>query len=68
MSMTIAFQLGMTSEQVMEVGLGALLQDVGMLRVADDIRLAGRDLTPEEWFEVRRHPYDQRAKSLETTP
>jgi len=41
----------------MEVGLGALLQDVGMLRVADDIRLAGRDLSPEEWFEVRRHPY-----------
>ncbi len=56
MSITIAFQLGLTREKIMEVGLGALLHDVGMLRVPESIRLAPRSLTQDEMDEVRRHP------------
>jgi len=52
----IAAQLGMTQEQVTEVGLGALLQDIGMLRVPATIRLAPRPLNPDERLEIQRHP------------
>jgi HD-GYP domain-containing protein (c-di-GMP phosphodiesterase class II) len=52
----MAAQLGMGRDQLLEVGLGALLQDSGMLRVPEEIRLAARPLTDEEWFEVRCHP------------
>ena len=55
--MSIASRLDMTHEQLIEVGLGALMHDVGMLRVPDAIRLAPRGLTEPEWVEVRRHPY-----------
>jgi HD-GYP domain-containing protein (c-di-GMP phosphodiesterase class II) len=57
-SMTIGAQLGLTQHQVMEVGLGALLHDVGMLRVPGQIRLAPRKLTPSEMAAIRRHPLD----------
>jgi HD-GYP domain-containing protein (c-di-GMP phosphodiesterase class II) len=57
LSMTMATGFGMPQEGLMELGLGALLQDIGMLRVPNEIRLAPRSLTDDEWFEVRRHPY-----------
>ena len=56
-SMSIASRLELDREQLLEVGLGALVHDVGMLRVPDAIRLAPRGLTEPEWAEVRRHPY-----------
>ncbi len=56
LAMTIAVQLGLRSEKIMELGLGALLQDVGMLRVPREIRFARRRLSPEEIAEVQRHP------------
>jgi hypothetical protein len=49
-------KLGLRSEKIMELGLGALLQDVGMLRVPKEIRFAQRRLTTEEIAEVQRHP------------
>ena len=52
-----ATQLGMRHDQVMEVGLGALLQDIGMLCVPKDIRLAARPLSKDEWLEIQRQPY-----------
>lgn len=55
-SMTIAAQLGMTQDQIMEVGLGGLLQDIGMLRIPGQIRLAPRKLTPRERKEIEKHP------------
>jgi len=55
-SLAIGAQLGLNQEQLMEVGLGGLLQDVGMLRVPGNIRLAPRALTPDERVEIDRHP------------
>lgn len=55
-AMTIAAQLGMTQDQIMEVGLGGLLQDIGMLRIPGQIRLAPRKLTPREKKEIEKHP------------
>ncbi len=56
LSMTIATQLGMSQEQILEIGLGAIFQDAGMLRVDESIRLAPRVLTPSEWIDIERHP------------
>ena len=56
LSISIGAQMGMNREQLKEIGLGALLQDIGMLRVPGAIRLAKRPLTPREWVEIRRHP------------
>jgi len=56
LSMAVGAQMGMNREQVVEMGLGAMLQDVGMLRVPESIRFNRGTLTPDERFEVLRHP------------
>lgn len=56
MSMTVAGQLGASTEQLVHIGVGAMLQDVGMLKVPDSIRFAKRKLDSFELGEVRRHP------------
>ncbi len=55
-ALAIGAQLGLNHEQLMEVALGGLLHDIGMLRVPGNIRLAPRVLTPEERVEIERHP------------
>ena len=56
LSMSAAARLGARPEILMEIGLAGLLQDVGMLQVSEEVRLAPRELTHEEWLEVSRHP------------
>lgn len=56
LSMTTAAQMGLTRAQILEIGLGAVFQDVGMLRVPESIRLAPRSLTTVERVEIERHP------------
>lgn len=55
LSMTIGGHLGLSVDQILELGTGALLQDVGMLRVPESIRQAPRALTPDERIEMERH-------------
>ena len=69
LSMAVAAQLGTPSEEVMQIGMGALLQDVGMLMVPDALRLAPRGLSPDERALVQAHPvhtldFLERAESL----
>ncbi|MHC5110975.1 MAG: HD-GYP domain-containing protein [Planctomycetota bacterium] len=56
LSMSMAAQAGLPSEKITEVGFGGLLQDIGMLRITEDIRLAPRSLIRDERREVDRHP------------
>lgn len=56
LSMSIAISLGYNEQDVADVGLGALLQDIGMLRVPEEIRMAPRALTDSEWLEIQHHP------------
>jgi len=56
LSMSMAAQAGLTQDKITEIGFGALLQDIGMLRVPKDIRLAQRALTAVERAEVNKHP------------
>lgn len=55
-TMAVVSKLGCPDPQVLDASVGALFQDVGMLKVPRSIRLAPRGLTPEEWSEIQRHP------------
>lgn len=55
-AMAMASQLGLPRDSITEIGLGGLLQDIGMLRVPDSIRLGEGSLGEREWEEVHRHP------------
>lgn len=56
LSMAIAAQRRCSHEQIMTIGLGAMLNDVGMTRVPASIRLATRPLSAVERAEIERHP------------
>ena len=56
LSMSVASSAGLPREQIKEIGFGAVLQDIGMLRVPQALRLANRKLSKDEFFEIQRHP------------
>jgi HD-GYP domain-containing protein (c-di-GMP phosphodiesterase class II) len=55
-SMAIATHLGLDRDRIVEIGLGGLLQDIGMLRVPSSIRQSPKELNEREWHEIHRHP------------
>lgn len=56
LSMAMSSQLGLRRDEIAMIGLAGLLQDIGMLRVPESIRLGTGPLTDEEHIEIRRHP------------
>jgi len=70
LSMIVAAQLGFSSRQITEIGIGAMLQNVGMLRVPVAIRRAARALEHHEMERIRRHPVDtlEMLESLQGVP
>ena len=56
LSIALGSRLGPSDQQALELGTGALLADVGMLNVPDEVRFARRRLTPAERHEIERHP------------
>ncbi len=56
MSIAAATEMAVSEEDVVTIGLGALMQDVGMLRIPDALRFAPRALTENERLEIKRHP------------
>jgi HD-GYP domain-containing protein (c-di-GMP phosphodiesterase class II) len=55
-AINIAASYGYNESQVVEIGMGALLHDVGMLLIPRDIRIKQGRLTSEEWYEIQKHP------------
>ncbi len=55
-SLTLAKGLGLEGEDLVQIGRGALLHDVGKIGVPDSILLKPEKLTPEEWAEMKEHP------------
>ncbi len=55
-TLTLAGQLGLAGEGLIQLGRGALLHDVGKIGVPDSILLKPGTLTPDEWIEMRKHP------------
>lgn len=56
LSLHIAAAHGYSEQQVIEIGMGALLHDVGMLLIPVELRNKIDRLTEDEWFEIQKHP------------
>jgi response regulator RpfG family c-di-GMP phosphodiesterase len=58
MSVRIGRAMGMNESDLVQVRYGALLHDIGMMAVPDEILHKSRPLSEEEWTVLRRHPSD----------
>jgi HD-GYP domain-containing protein (c-di-GMP phosphodiesterase class II) len=56
LAVNIGSALGYSKAQVLALGHGALLHDVGMLRLPPSVLNKPSKLTKREWQEIRRHP------------
>ncbi len=56
LSINIAASYGYNENQVVEIGMGALVHDVGMLLIPEEIRCKQGKLTEMEWYEILKHP------------
>jgi HD-GYP domain-containing protein (c-di-GMP phosphodiesterase class II) len=56
LAINIAAANGYNELQVTEIGMGALLHDVGMLLIPKSIRLKSGRLAESEWFDIQKHP------------
>lgn len=56
LSLSLAAAAGYSRSQSIEIAVGALLADVGMMLVPERIRLKRGKLTEGEVFEMRKHP------------
>lgn len=55
-SLTVARQMGVDGEELLDIERGAILHDMGKITLPDAILSKPGPLTPEEWEEMRRHP------------
>lgn len=55
-TLTLAEELGLKHDDLIQAGRGALLHDVGKIGVRDSILLKPGSLSEEEWVEMRMHP------------
>ena len=56
MTLCIAKKLGLNAGELTQIEHGALLHDLGKLRIPDSILWKPSALTPEEWEIMRKHP------------
>ncbi len=56
LSLSLARHLNLSREEMMEVGIGALLHDVGKMRLPTQLLKKPDTLSENEWVEVRKHP------------
>jgi len=55
-TLSLAREMGIGGDELIQAGRGALLHDVGKIGVRDSILLKPSKLTTEEWIEMRKHP------------
>jgi len=55
-TLTLAQNFALTREDLIQLGRGALLHDVGKIGVRDSILLKPGKLTDAEWVEMKKHP------------
>lgn len=55
-ALTLAENLGLKRDELIQTGRGALLHDIGKIGVRDSILLKSGELIEEEWVEMRKHP------------
>jgi putative nucleotidyltransferase with HDIG domain len=55
-TLLIARALGIPRTELVDIGRGSLLHDIGKIGISDNILLKPARLTEEEWTEIRKHP------------
>ena len=55
-TLALGRQVGLSEGDLVQLGRGALLHDVGKIGVPDSILLKPGKLAEDEWIEMRRHP------------
>lgn len=55
-SVVIGQRLGLTKLQLYELGLGALLHDIGKMRIDREVINKAAGLTDDEWEQIKEHP------------
>ena|SRR5688572_1294438 len=55
-SVILGQKLGLTKNQLYELGLGALFHDIGKQRIDPEVLNKTSGLSPEEWQTLQRHP------------
>ena len=55
---SLARNLHYPEEHIRDLMYGAVLRDIGMIKVSDLIVRSPRELMPEEWEIIKRHPID----------
>jgi HD-GYP domain-containing protein (c-di-GMP phosphodiesterase class II) len=55
LSINIAAAADFSERQILDLGVGALLHDVGMLLIPREVFLKKGRLTKDEWYEVQKH-------------
>src|SRR5436305_12347383 len=58
LTVDVGRELGLDAREQRELEFGALLHDIGKLRVPDEILNKPAKLTPAEWTVMKRHPHD----------
>jgi putative nucleotidyltransferase with HDIG domain len=58
LALAVADALGLDGRERRNLEFGALLHDIGKIRVADEIINKPGKLTDAEWAEIKRHPVD----------
>ena len=56
LSINIAASYGYNKDQINEIGIGALLHDIGMFLIPPKIRHKNERFSKEEWYEIKKHP------------
>jgi putative nucleotidyltransferase with HDIG domain len=56
LTMALGESLGLDGTSLRELGLGALLHDLGKIRIPEAVIRKPRDLTEEEWQLIKSHP------------
>ncbi len=54
--LSLGRHLSLSHEEMLEIGMGALLHDVGKMRISPHILKKPDMLSPTDWVEVRKHP------------
>lgn len=67
LTLALAQVIGVTGEQSVALGTGALLHDIGKLNVPKDVLQHDGALSEEEWRLIQRHPVDGAGFVLSTS-
>jgi HD-GYP domain-containing protein (c-di-GMP phosphodiesterase class II) len=58
LSIALGYAVGLNPDQIMALGMGALLHDVGKVNVPVDVLQHVGSLSPDQWRVIQRHPVE----------